>query len=108
MVDKYLAKEYVGKIIGYEHIVQNYGVWNNFNEIDFSKLPEQFVLKVTHDSGGLVIVRNKEEFDIKKAEQKINKCIKKKFYKIYREWAYSNVTPRIIAEKYLEQCGGQQ
>lgn len=51
MVDKYRAKKYVGDIIGYEHIVPNYGVWNNFDEIDFSKLPKRFVLKTTHDSG---------------------------------------------------------
>lgn len=106
MVDKYRAKKYVGDIIGYEHIVPNYGVWNNFDEIDFSKLPKRFVLKTTHDSGGIVIVRNKDKFDKKKAKKKLNSSLKYKFYKTYREWAYSNVEPRIIAEKYLEQEDG--
>ena len=55
MVDKYEAKKYVASVIGEEHIIPTLGVWNSFEEIDFDTLPDQFVLKCTHDSGGLVI-----------------------------------------------------
>ena len=55
MVDKYAVKKYVEKRIGNEYIIPTLGVWDKFDEIDFDKLPNQFVLKCTHDSGGLII-----------------------------------------------------
>ena len=102
MVDKYEVKEYVADKIGSEYIIPTLGVWNSFDEIDFDSLPEQFVLKCTHDSGGLVICRNKQELDKEQARKKINKCLKQNFYWVGREWAYKNVQPRIIAEQYME------
>lgn len=105
MVDKYDAKKYVADIIGEQYIVKNLGVWNNFNEIDFSQLPEKFVLKCTHNSGGVVLCTNKKNFDIKKAKKIINKSLKYNFYYAWREWPYKNVKPRIIAEEYLENNG---
>jgi len=102
MVDKYEVKEYVANIIGKEHIIPTLGVWNHFDEIDFSKLPEQFVLKCTHDSGGLVIVKDKAKLNKKEAKRKIEKCLRRNYYYSGREWPYKNVKPRIIAEKYME------
>lgn len=102
MVDKYEAKNYVAEKIGEEFIIPTLGVWDKFEDIDFDKLPEQFVLKCTHDSGGLVICRDKSKLDIKNAKTKINKCLKKNYYKHGREWPYKNVKPRIIAEQYME------
>ena len=55
MVDKYEVKNYVADKIGDEYIIPTLGVWDSFDEIDFDSLPDQFVLKCTHDSGGLVI-----------------------------------------------------
>lgn len=101
MVDKYEAKKYVANIIGEEYIIPTLGVWNHFDEIDFDKLPNQFVLKCTHDSGGLVIVRDKKTLDKKAAKKKIEKSLKRNFYWKGREWPYKNVEPRIIAEKYM-------
>lgn len=102
MVDKYEVKKYVADKIGEEYIIPTYGVWDKFEDIDFDKLPQQFVLKCTHDSGGLVICRDKSKFNIKKAENKINKSLSKNYYYANREWPYKNVKPRIIAEKYIE------
>lgn len=102
MVDKYEAKEYVANIIGSEYIIPTLGVWDKFDDIPFSELPDQFVLKCTHDSGGLVIVRDKNEFDKIEAKKKIEKCLKNNFYWQGREWPYKNVKPRIIAEQYME------
>ncbi len=102
MVDKFEAKKYVSKIIGEKHIIPTLGVWNKFDEIDFDKLPEQFVLKCTHDSGGLVICRDKATLDRVAAKRKIEKSLKNKFYYKFREWAYKDVKPRIIAERYME------
>ena len=60
MVDKYDAKKYVANIIGDNYVIPTLGIYDSFDEIDFNKLPEQFVIKCTHDSGGLVIVKDKE------------------------------------------------
>jgi len=102
MVDKYEAKSYVSKIIGNKYIIPTLGIYNNFDEIDFNKLPNQFVIKCTHDSGGLVIVTDKSKLDIKKAKKKINKSLKRNYYYLGREWPYKNVKPRIIVEKYMK------
>ena len=106
MVDKYEAKKYVTEIVGDLQIIPTIGVWESFDQINFDELPEQFVLKCTHDSGGLVICRNKMEFDKEAARKKIQKCMKKNYYWIGREWPYKNVTPRIISEKYMEDESG--
>ena len=102
LVDKYEVKPIIGKLIGDEFIIPTIGVWNHFDDIDFDKMPDQFVLKCTHDSEGLVIVRDKKKFDKEKAKEKIESCLKQNFYYIGREWPYKDVKPRIIAEKYME------
>ena len=101
MVDKYAAKQYVASKIGDDYIIPTLGVWTKFDDIDFDKLPNQFVLKCTHDSGGLVICKDKSTLDITAAKRKIEHCLKRKYYYIHREWPYKNVPPRIIAEKYM-------
>lgn len=106
MVDKYEAKNYVAERIGAEYTIPTYGVWDSFDEIDFDALPDQFVLKCTHDSGGLVIVRDKKKLDKKAAKAKIEKSLKTNYYYHGREWSYKNVKPRILAEIYMEDDSG--
>lgn len=101
MVDKYAAKKWVADRIGEEYIIPTLGVWEHFDDIDFDTLPDQFVLKCTHDSGGLVICTDKSKLDVKAAKKKINKCLKRNFYWVGREWPYKNVAPRILAEPYI-------
>ena len=105
LVDKYEVKEYVTDIIGEEYIIPTLGVWNSFDEIDFSKLPDKFVLKCTHDSGGVVICHDKPTFDFTAARKKLNHNMHMIFYYNGREFPYKNVKPRIIAEKYMESGG---
>lgn len=102
MVDKHEVKEFVRKRLGGEYVVPEYGVWDSFDEIDFEKLPEQFVLKCTHDSASYAICTDKQTFDIAKTREKINACLKRNFYYIGRELQYKEIKPRIIAEAYLE------
>ena len=102
MVDKYESKKYVANIIGEEYIIPTLGVWDKFDDIDFDKLPDKFVLKCTHDSGGLVICKDKSKFDKRTAKLKIEKSLKHDYFKWGREWPYKNVKPRIIAEQYME------
>lgn len=102
LVDKYAVKQYVVDKIGDQYIIPTIGVWDNINKIDFDNLPDQFVLKCTHDSGGVVICKDKKKFDIAKAKKCLRKNFKRNFYYMGFEWPYKNVPPRIIAEKYME------
>ncbi len=102
MVDKYEAKKYIAERIGDQYIIPTLGVWDRFEDIDFSLLPNRFVLKCTHDSGGLVICKDKAKLDVEAAKKKISKSLKRNYFKHGREWAYKNVRPRIIAEEYME------
>lgn len=108
MVDKYEAKKWVAERIGDEYIIPTLGVWDSFDEIDFSQLPNRFVLKCTHDSGGLVICKNKQDFDKAKAKKKIEASLKKNYFVVGREYPYKSVKPRIIAEEYMEDAATQE
>lgn len=101
MVDKYAVKKYVADIIGEQYIIPTLGVWDKFDDIDFDTLPDQFVLKCTHDSGGLVICKDKSKLDKKAAKAKIEKSLATDFWKLGREWPYKNVPRRIIVEKFM-------
>ena len=108
MVDKILAKEYVASIIGEEYIIPTLYVYKSVDEIDFKKLPDQFVLKCNHDSGGLVICKDKKNFDFSKAKKIISDCMDNNFYYHCREWQYKNIKPLIFAEKYMEDESGYE
>lgn len=101
MVDKYEAKKYVANIIGEKYIIPTLGVWDKFEDIDFNKLPNQFVLKPTHTSGNVFICKNKNSINYNKLKKDVNKWLKRKYYYLHREWPYKNVKFQIIAEKYM-------
>lgn len=106
MVDKAAVKGYVAEKIGSQYIIPTLGIWDRFEDIDFSSLPDQFVLKCTHDSGGLVICRNKNTLDMTAAKEKIQKSLRTNYYYHGREWPYKDVKPRILAERFLQEASG--
>ena len=101
LVDKYAVKEYVSEKIGANHVIPTLGVWDKVEDIEWEKLPNQFVLKCTHDSGGLVICKDKKELDMKQASKILSVSLSYDYYKAGREWPYKNVPRKIIAEKYM-------
>ena len=101
MVDKYEVKQYIAAKIGAQYVVPTLGIWDSFDEIDFDNLPDQFALKCTHDSGGVVICPDKSKFDREAARQKLTANLGYNYYYDSREWPYKNIRPRIMAEKYL-------
>ena len=107
LVDKYSVKEYIAEKIGDEYLIPTYGVWDNFSDIDFNSLPDQFVLKSTHDSGGLYICKSKEQFNIIQCRQIIEQSQKRNFFYVGREWVYKQVRPRIMAEEYIRDTEGE-
>jgi len=106
MVDKYEVRKIIEKTVGGEYLIPCYGVYQAFDEIDLDKLPEQFVLKCTHDSGSVIICKDKAKFDIADAKQSLDAAMKRNYYSTYREWPYKYVKPRIIAEKYMVDESG--
>lgn len=101
MVDKYKVRDYIAKKIGKEYLIPLLGVWDNPDEIYFDSLPNQFVLKCNHNSGGVFICKNKDEFNFIKFKKVIRKELKRNYYFPYREWPYKNVPRKIICEQYL-------
>jgi len=106
LVDKYEVRQHIAKTIGEEYLVPLLGVWNNFKDIDFNGLPNRFVLKTTHDSGGVVICKNKKDFKYDIAKAKLNTRLKCNWYNHTREWPYKDVKPRIIGEQFIGSDNG--
>ena len=106
MVDKVAAKDYVANIIGDKYIIPTLGVWNSVDEIDWNKLPNQFVLKAAHDSGGIVVCKDKSKLDIKEAKAMLAGAGKNDYTKYNKEYVYHDVPHRFIAEKYMEDESG--
>lgn len=107
LVDKYKVKQWVADRIGAEHVIPTLAVYDSVDEIDISQLPDQFVLKCNHDSGGVVICKDKSSFDFEAAKAKLKKSFEHNFYWDYREWPYKNVKRKIFAEQYLENISGE-
>ena len=108
MVDKYEVKTLVAQKIGLQYVIPTLGVWNHFDDIEFDTLPNQFVLKCTHDSGSVILVDDKNQLDIRKAKRIMEKFLGRNLYYYAREWPYKNVPPRIIAEPYLKNDSGEE
>lgn len=101
MVDKYDVREYIIEKIGPQYLVENYGVYDTWEEINFDELPDQFVIKCTHDSGSVEICKDKKTWNKEEAKKRIKEGLARNYYKTYREWPYKNIKPRVIIEKYM-------
>ena len=109
MADKYKVKDIVSQMgLPELKVAKCYGVWSDFDEIDFDSMPEQFVLKATHDSSGATVCRKKEAFEKGKARKKFKRFLSLNNYWGSREWIYKDIPPRIIAEEYLDNGTGHE
>lgn len=108
LVDKVTAKDYVAARIGANYIIPTLGVWDSIDEIDWDALPNQFVIKVTSDSGGIVVCKDKSQLDKEKAKAKLRHGWGKNYYQYNKEYPYKDVKPRIIAEQYMEDESGYE
>lgn len=107
LVDKYESKQYIESIIGKDYIIPTIAIYDKIEDIKWDRLPNEYVIKCTHDSGGLVICKDKSMMDKKNVKKKINKCLKRNYYYYGREWPYKNIEPRIIIEKYMEDSNNE-
>ena len=105
LADKVEARRHVAEIIGKEYLIPLIGIYSHVNDIDFEKLPDQFVLKCSHDSGSAIVCTDKSRWDIETAKAFLRKKMKQNFYYPYREYPYKTITPRILCETYLPSKG---
>lgn len=108
MVDKYLVKDYVASLIGEKYLIPTIGVYNIIEEIKWEDLPQQFVLKTTGDSGGVIVCKDKTKLNIEEAKKKLGKLNDRNYYKYNKEYPYKNVNPRYIAEEYIVDESGYE
>ena len=101
LTDKYAVRDYIANKIGEEYLIPLFGVWERFEDIDFNKLPNEFVLKCNHDSGSVVLCKDKNNFNVESARKKLSNALNRNYYYESREWPYKNILPKIIAEKYM-------
>lgn len=104
MADKYLMKQFVTDKIGQGYVVPLIGVWDSPEDIDYSKLPEKFVLKCNHNSGlGMYICNDKSKINVTEINRQLGKGLKQNFYLSGREWPYKNIKRKIICEAFLQE-----
>lgn len=106
LVDKYDVRSFITERIGEEYLIPAYGVWDKFEDIDFDSMPDEFVLKCTHDSGSVYICHDKSKIDMPWLQKRFNEALKGNQYHGGREWAYKDVKPRIVAEKFMVDDSG--
>ena len=106
--DKYAVKDYIAKTIGERYVIPLLGVWDRFEDIEFDRLPNQFVLKCTHNSGGIIVCKDKNSLNLSEAKRIIAGALSHDFYLRSREKAYKGIPRRIIAEEYKEDSKTQE
>lgn len=106
LVDKYEVRQHIKETIGEEYLIPLIGVYNNFDEIDFDVLPNEFVLKPNHTSGDVFICRDKSKINYRELKSEVDKWLQRDYYWLHREWPYKNVQPKIVCEKYMVDESG--
>lgn len=103
LADKYLVRDYVAEKIGSQYLIPILGVYDSFDDIDFEKLPQKFVMKTNHASGWNIIVKDKEHFNIEDARGKFNFWMHRNYaYNSGLELHYKDIPPKIVIEQYIE------
>ncbi|WP_245940325.1 ATP-grasp fold amidoligase family protein [Winogradskyella pacifica] len=103
LVDKYAVRAYVEEKIGAQYLNDIYGVYDKPEDIPFDEFPAKFVVKATHTSSHNLIVTDKTNLNKEKALKSFRKWLNKnQYYRIGQEWAYKDVPPRLIVEKFLK------
>ena len=100
--DKVLVRDYVRERVGQQYLVRLYQVHDHFSEIDFDALPKEFVIKTNHNSGTVVLVRDKSKLNYQAAEKRVEAALKQPYGWLNGEWAYSYVEPKVLVEEFIE------
>lgn len=108
LVDKYEVRKEISHLIGEEYLIPLIDVYDDYRQIKFDELPNEFVLKPNHTSGNVYICRDKSQIDYVALEKEIQQWMKREYFWIHREWPYKSVRPRIICEKLMIDDSGSE
>lgn len=108
LADKYAVRDHVRDTIGEKYLVPLIGVYDRPEDIDYSKLPDQFVIKPTHTSGDIIICRDKSELDVEETNKMLAKWLKREYFWYQREWPYKDIQPRIVIEGLIDTDDDQR
>lgn len=103
LADKYRVREFIIERVGSEYLIPLLGVWEKVEDIDYSKLPDSFVLKTNNGAGSVLVIKDKKTLDVIKTEKKLKRYLKTNFGRIHAEPHYSKIEPCIIAEELLTE-----
>ena len=107
LADKYKVRDYITKKIGKEYLIPLYNVYNKFEEINFEKLPKQFVIKCNHGSGYNIIIKDKSNLNLTIIKKNLDKWMNSNYAFYYGlELHYRDIEPKIIIEKYMDDGTG--
>lgn len=105
--DKYAVRDFVKERIGDKHLIPLVFVTEEVEDINRYNIPDfPVIIKVNHDSGGTMIVNDKNEFDFKGAKKSLKESLKTNYYWFSKEWEYKNIRPKIIIEKLMQDGTG--
>ncbi len=107
LVDKVQVKDYVAKRVGSQYVIPTLEVWDSPNDIDIEKLPNEFVMKCNHDSGSLILCRDKNELNVADARESLSKVFRADYYLTGRETPYKYVKRKIFAEELIKSEHGK-
>lgn len=103
LVDKIEAKKWVAKRLGKAYTIETLKVWDKAKDISFDELPDKFVLKCSHNSGGVIVCTDKTVLNKGSLIKEYKRLLKENYYYAGREWPYKNVKPRILAERFITE-----
>ncbi|RKF44746.1 glycosyltransferase [Bacillus wiedmannii] len=106
VVDKYEVRSYIEENLGREYLVPLIGVYSDPKEVDFSKLPSKFALKLTSGSQYNIICQDKTKLDWEESTNKLTEWLKLDPYMRTREWQYKDLSSRFVIEEYIEDSKG--
>lgn len=107
LVDKIEAKKYVANIIGEEYIIPTLDVYEKVEDIDWEKLPNQFVIKTNHGCGRMIICKDKSKLNIEEEKEMLRKALKQDYSRMNNEYPYRYVHRRMLLEPYMEDETGE-
>ncbi len=105
--DKWRVREYVEQK-GYAHLlIPLLGVYERAEDIDFEALPEKFILKANHACDWNVECTDKaaERAQWTDTRKLINRWLEQDYSIVCRENHYTDIPPRMVCEKFIEQPG---
>lgn len=104
--DKWRVRDYVTEKVGEGILPELYLVTDDPSEIAFSELPEQYVIKPNHLSGGRnILVTGKDDFDEQVVRQQCRDWLDETYGTLKEEYWYKNISPRILIEEYINENG---